>query len=130
MKRSVAVGVLLSGVALLGVGCSGGPTPSPASPGGIPTHVANVPEDRKSVSLTECAAASGGWRAAGTVKNPGSASRTYTVTVFFTSKAATVLASASTTATVDPGKEAEWSVNATFAAPEGTRCVLRGVAAG
>ncbi|MBK9159230.1 MAG: hypothetical protein IPM11_14190 [Micropruina sp.] len=64
------------------------------------------------------------------MKNPGSASRTYTVTVFFTSKAATVLASASTTATVDPGKEAEWSVNATFAAPEGTRCVLRGVAGG
>ncbi len=48
--------------------------------------------------------------------------------MFFTSQAATVLHTGSTTVTVEPGEKERWEVAGTFAAPEGTLCVLRGVA--
>lgn len=129
MNRS-RVAVAVAAMIALPTGCSAGqPAPSSAIQTGIPASVANVPQDRSAVSLSECTATDGGWRAGGTIKNPGASARTYTVTVFFTSKAATVLASQSTQVGVDPGQTQDWSVTAAFAAPEGTRCVLRGVAA-
>jgi hypothetical protein len=91
--------------------------------------VPNQPSVRKDVRLLNCAQSSGGWSAGGAVANTLGKAATYTITVFFTSAQATDLAYATTKVTVDDGKNALWSAKATFAAPAGTLCVLRGVAA-
>jgi putative hemolysin len=95
----------------------------------VPMSVPNQPNVRKDVRLLNCAQSSGGWSAGGAVANTRGKSATYTITVFFTSAQATDLAYATTKVTVDNGKNALWSAKATFAAPAGTLCVLRGVAA-
>lgn len=106
---------------------------APALPPGVtqatavPTAVANDPAARKSVVLTGCAATDGGWSATGTAANPGDAEKDYTITVFFTTATATVLHTDSTTVAVKPGETKDWTVPGRFVAPEGTRCVLRGV---
>jgi hypothetical protein len=95
----------------------------------VPMSVPNQPSVRKDVRLLNCAQSSGGWSAGGAVANTLGKSATYTITVFFTSAQATDLAYATTKVTVEDGKNALWSTKATFAAPAGTLCVLRGVAA-
>lgn len=94
----------------------------------VPTDVPNDPDARASVTITKCAATKHGWSAKGTATNGEKKDKTYEVTVFFTSQAATVLHTGSTTVTVEPGEKERWEVAGTFAAPEGTLCVLRGVA--
>jgi len=107
---------------------------APALPPGVtqatavPTDVANDPAQRKNVTLTDCAATEGGWKAAGTAKNAGESAITYMVTVFFTASTATVLAVGDTAVTVEPGSTARWAIESSFTAPAGTRCVLTGVA--
>jgi hypothetical protein len=108
-------------------------TTAPGLPAGVsqatdvPTKVPNDPSARSAVSTTECAAVDGGWRAAGSAKNPGDAARTYEITVFFTTSTATVLATGTTSVEVEPGATAEWSIAKDFTAPSGTLCVLAGV---
>jgi hypothetical protein len=81
------------------------------------------------VALENCGASAGCWSAGGVIKNSQGKTETYTITVFFTTSQATDQASATTTSTVDAGKSALWNVKATFAAPSGVLCVLRGVSA-
>lgn len=95
----------------------------------VPTNVPNQDSVRKDVKLLNCAQSSGGWSAGGTVNNTLGKAGTYTITVFFTSAQATDLAYATTMVTVGSGKTSLWSTKATFAAPAGVVCVLRGVAA-
>lgn len=147
MKTKTALATLGIGAALLLTGCTpGGPSPShspkaavvnttaPALPGGVsqatnvPTDVANDPAIRKSVTLTSCAVSDGGWTAKGTATNNGTKSKKYTITVFFTTATATVLHTDATTVTAKPGDTTDWTIVGAFKAPDGTRCVLRGVA--
>lgn len=93
----------------------------------VPTKVPNVVASRKNVKQETCAATADGWKAAGTVHNPGSSAATYTITVFFSSTSATVLAHGDAKVTVEPGKTAKWSVAPKFTAPKKVLCVLRGV---
>jgi hypothetical protein len=93
----------------------------------VPTKVPNKPASRKNVTMETCAGTGDGWKAAGTVRNPGSSSATYTITVFFSTTSATVLAHGDTKVKVAPGKSAAWSVSPKFSAPKKVLCVLRGV---
>jgi hypothetical protein len=95
----------------------------------VPTSVPNDPAQRKNVTITDCSRTDDGWKAAGTATNPGNHPASYELTVFFTAAAATVLAVGDAIVTVDPGATSDWRVDGDFAAPEGTRCVLSGVAA-
>lgn len=141
---------VVTAAAMLTGGCShsgSGSSPSPKSsssapstaqadglPPGVsqddaaPTDVPNKPSARKNVTMTSCTKTAGGWSAGGTATNSANASRTYTITVFFTTTGGTVIAHGDTKATVEPGAQSTWMVKATFAAAETTRCVLRGVA--
>jgi hypothetical protein len=110
------------------------PTAAPAAlPAGVtaatavPTAVPNATADRKNVTVTACAPTSNGWSASGTAANPGSRSVTYTITVFFTASAGTVIGTGQTRVAVQPHKQAPWTITSTFHAPQDTRCVLRGV---
>lgn len=150
MKRTHLTSIAVAAAFLLG-GCAvSGPTPpstpptaaspatsstpAPSLPAGataatnVPTAVPNDPDLRKSVTITKCAATKAGWTAQGTATNSKKTSKTYKIAVFFTSASATVLHTDSTTVTVKPGDKATWTINAKFTAPEGTLCVLRGVA--
>lgn len=95
----------------------------------VPNNVPNQVGVRKDVQLLNCAQSSGGWSAGGTVNNTLGKAAIYTITVFFTSSQATDLAYAITMVRVDNGKNSLWTTKATFAAPPGVICVLRGVAA-
>ena len=109
-------------------------SPGPSLPNGVaaatavPTAVPNDPAARPSVKITKCAAAGDGWSAGGPASNKATHAKTYKITVFFTSEAATVLHTDSTTVRVKPGAKADWTISAKFGAPKGTLCVLRGVA--
>ncbi|MBN9621124.1 MAG: hypothetical protein J0H43_15580, partial [Actinobacteria bacterium] len=95
-------------------GSSSGPASTPAS--ATPTltqhplppaqSIGNDVQLRKHVTLTGCAARSGGWGAAGTAINPTAKSVRYTITVFFTTTSATVLDYATSTVTVPAGGHA------------------------
>jgi hypothetical protein len=93
----------------------------------LPVSPPNSPALRSNVSVSSCAATTGGWGASGTATNPGTASADYTITVFFTTVNATVIGSAQTHVTVKAGGKESWSASATFTAPAKTLCVLRGV---
>jgi hypothetical protein len=93
----------------------------------VPTQVPNEPQLRHDVAITVCDAAASGWHAAGTATNTGKKVRDYTITVFFTTKHATVIGTGRTKVSVDPGSRETWSITDDFTAPEGTQCVLRGV---
>ena len=95
----------------------------------VPNNVPNQDSVRKDVRLLNCGQSNGGWSAGGTVNNTLGKAATYTITVFFTSSQATDLAFATTMVKVDSGKNSLWTAKATFAAPPGVICVLRGVAA-
>lgn len=138
----VAAALMLGGCAVSAptAPSAGAPTPSgAATPGAslphgvtaatsVPTAVANDPGVRKDVTLTKCAATKAGWSAAGTAQNKKKGAKTFKITVFFTSPAATVLHTDSTTVTVKPGAKSDWTIYGQFTAPKGTLCVLRGVA--
>jgi hypothetical protein len=133
--------VLVVGVCLVACGNSGNPSssatttttstsaPSTSKDTIVPVNVPNQDNVRKDVQLLNCAQSSGGWSAGGEVRNTLGKSATFDITVFFTNAGSTDLAYATTNVTLDSGKSSLWSVKATFTAPAGTVCVLRGVAA-
>ena len=90
--------------------------------------MANVVDKRKSVTVTSCAAITGGWGANGTAANKSTKPVTYTITIFFTTDQATTIASATTKTTVKAGGTAKWAATAKFKAAGTMLCVLRGVA--
>lgn len=98
-----------------------------AQAGKVPTKVPNEPAARKNVRITDCARTDTGWKAAGTAANPGKKKTTYKITVFFTTEKATVLQTADTKVTVEPGKSAEWKAEKKFTPADKTLCALRGV---
>jgi len=99
----------------------------PAGPSRIPLKVPNQVPARRAVTLARCTATSAGGLAAGTVTAPSAG--TYTITVFFTTREATVIGYATATVHATPGKAIPWQASRHFTAPRGMRCVLRGVAA-
>ena len=101
--------------------------PAGVAPAPIPTDVPNAVEARSTVVMTSCKAAPGGWQASGTVSNPGTTTVDYTITVFFTTAKATVIDSAQTKVSVDPGAKKSWSAIKKFGAASQMLCVLRGV---
>jgi hypothetical protein len=110
---------------------SGTATPLPSNvkaATSVPTKVANDVSLRKNVAITSCAAGkAGGWSASGTVNNPAASAADYTITVFFTTTSATVISTAQTKVTVQPGAKVTWNATKTFTAPKKMLCVLRGV---
>lgn len=94
----------------------------------VPTAVPNDPAQRKNVAITDCSRSDDGWTATGTAINPTAAAASYTITVFFTAATATVLAVGDTTAKIEANGAADWRISSDFSAPDGTRCVLSGVA--
>jgi hypothetical protein len=98
----------------------------------IPTGsaLANDPELYGRVVLTDCAATSDGWKATGTMKNPGAAKTTASILVIFTDAQARMIDSATTTVEVKAGAKASWAAARKFSAPAGTRCVVRAVRSG
>ncbi len=97
------------------------PYPIPGA-GAIPDD----PAAHKLVAITSCVPNAGGWMAAGTVKNPGTAAATYALTIFFEAGGRT-LNYAQTTVIVEPRSSAPWFVTRHFEAPRATKCALRGV---
>ena len=93
----------------------------------VPTSYANNLSKRKQVSLTKCAAVSGGWSASGVAKNPSTAPVSYTITVFFTTNGATVQDYARTVVRVPAGKSGNWTAQKQFSAPKPPLCVMTGV---
>ena len=98
-----------------------------AAPARIPLTVPNSVAARKAVTLTGCTATSAGGLAAGTVTAARAA--TYTITVFFTTRGATVTGYATASVRAAAGQATPWRASGHFTAPRGMRCVLRGVTA-
>ncbi len=92
----------------------------------VPMAVANSVTLRKQVQLASCSRVTGGWRASGSAKGVHGHT-SYTVTVFFTTAANTVIATGSTKVPVDRANPSSWKVVGHFLAPAGTRCIFRGV---
>lgn len=92
--------------------------------GTVTTGPKNDLDRRKQVSMTTCAAAPGGWKAGGTIKNAGGASHDYSIIVYFTNDSATDLGQSKATVAVDGGATKSWSVTGTFKAPKKVLCVL------
>jgi hypothetical protein len=93
----------------------------------VPLTVPNSVTARKAVTLTGCTATSAGGLATGTVT--GTRAATYTITVFFTTRGATVVGYATARVHAAPGKATPWRASGHFRAPHGMSCVLRGVTA-
>lgn len=89
--------------------------------------MANDPALIKNVTISKCAKTDDGWGASGTAKNTGTKDATYSITVFFTTTGATVIATAETKVDVKAGRSADWTAAATFTAAPEMRCVIRGV---
>jgi len=94
----------------------------------VPAQVPNSMAARRNATLASCHSADGGWQAGGTVKYSGGSAASYKITVFFTTSRATVIGYGDTVIQVAAGQTKPWTVRATFDAPKGTLCVLRGVA--
>lgn len=94
----------------------------------VPTKVANVPSLRRNVVISSCAKTGTGWAASGTANNPGSADKTYTITVFFATAGGTVIGSSHTDVAVPAGGTKQWKAEDSFHPAPQTQCVLRGVA--
>jgi len=115
-------------------GCTGalaaphrtGPAPTPTS-ASVPARIPDDPALRPDVSVRECTATKGGWRASGRIVNRGSA-HDYRVTVLFTTDRATVIGVGATSVRVGAGATKRWTVAASFVAATPTLCVLSGVA--
>ena len=156
-RRPAAVAAGAMAAALIAAGCggsqaagpAGGARPAAGSPAGtapsravggtraaapavrrIPLIVPNQARARRAVTLASCGGTKTGGHAAGTITAPGTSAATYTITVFFTTRQATVLGYAATTVRAAPGQATPWNVTGHFTAPRGLRCVLRGVTAG
>lgn len=148
-KPTLLAAGLAFAAALTLTGCTGGSAPSasadrtsngaPTTPSGaalpdgvvgataVPTGVPNNPGLRGNVTMSSCAARSGGWGASGTVHNPDAQAARYRITVFFTTDHATVIGFAATTVSLAAKETKTWSVSATMHAATPTLCVLRGV---
>lgn len=100
-------------------------TAAAAAPG-VPLAVPNSVRARKAVTLTGCAATRAGGHASGIVIAPGTGVATYTITVFFTTRQATVIGYGTAKVRARPGRTTPWAVGRHFKAPPGMRCVLRG----
>ena len=128
-------------LALVLAGCVSSVSPEPSSssasiPGlpvgavpaeSIPSDVPNDAGARANVTMTSCTSIKGGWRAGGTVTNPGTKTVEYTITVFFTTDHGTVIGTGDTKESVEPGKTEDWTVSAKLTPAPKTLCVLRGV---
>lgn len=141
-SRRYRLAAVLAGAIVLGAlaGCTpddAHPSSTPAQVKGlpdgvqqatsVPTSVPNTPTLRANVTLADCSRADGGWKAAGTAKNPGKSDVTYTISVFFTTDHGTVLGTGGTTVAVPAGKSADWTVTADLTPAPKMLCVLRGV---
>jgi hypothetical protein len=104
-----------------------GGLPAGVTPAPVPTDVPNTVAIRKHVAMTACAGDADGWHASGTASNPSKKAAKYTITVFFTTRTATVIDSASTTVEVAPGGHEKWTAKQDFATGGQLTCVLRGV---
>ncbi|MFJ9317739.1 hypothetical protein ACIRN4_26350 [Pimelobacter simplex] len=93
----------------------------------VPRKVVNRPAARDRVTVTGCRAADGGWSASGRAVGRRAGADQLTITVFFTTEQATVVAWGQTTVDVPDGRSAEWSVRANLPVEGELRCVLRGV---
>ncbi|GAA4361161.1 hypothetical protein [Angustibacter luteus] len=145
MFSKSAVVLLTVAVASTVVGCTSSdqkPTPTGAAASGSKTTPAHVPTQeplpepskirndvklRRTTAITGCTSKSGGWQATGKSVNPSKKDVKLTITVFFTTTAATVLDYATTKVTVPAKGDATWTAAASFAAEPNMRCVLRGV---
>lgn len=94
----------------------------------VPTKVANVPGLRRNVVISSCAKTESGWAASGTANNPGSADKTYTITIFFATAGGTVIGTSHADVAVPAGGTKQWKAEQSFHAAPETQCVLRGVA--
>jgi hypothetical protein len=92
------------------------------------SSIVNNIDKRKAIVVSKCSAADGGWQAAGTANNTGTAAETFAITIFFTNSHATVEDYATTNVTVKAGQTANWTATKKFTATAPTNCVLRGVA--
>jgi hypothetical protein len=104
-----------------------GGLPAGVAPAPVPTDVPNVVALRKHVTMTACAGDADGWHASGTASNPSKKAAKYTITVFFTTRTATVIDTASTTVEVAPGGREKWTATKDFTTGGQLNCVLRGV---
>jgi hypothetical protein len=82
---------------------------------------------RQNVTLSACHSTAHGWAATGTAHNPTAKPVKYTITVFFTTAAATVIGTGVAHLKVEPGRTADWAVSPRLRGPANTLCVLRGV---
>jgi hypothetical protein len=151
VTTSVALSLMGAAAVLVLAGCTSGtqpepdPTPTngqgeigteePAPPftgeqGPVPDQadIADDPDLREIVLMTGCEASDGGWAATGTAENPESSDVSYTVVVIFTDAQARNVTSSTVEIPVAAGGSAEWEAAAEFDPPEGTQCVLAGVA--
>ena len=94
----------------------------------VPTKVPNTPSLRKNVVITSCAKTDTGWAASGTVNNPGTTDKTYSITIFFATNHGTVIGTSHTDVPVSAGASKQWKAEDSFHAAPETQCVLRGVA--
>ncbi|SDO68437.1 hypothetical protein SAMN04515671_1693 [Nakamurella panacisegetis] len=122
-----------SGTSKASAGSTSGKSSAPGLPKGvtaaasIPTSALNKANLRANVALTGCKSVTGGWGATGTATNPGKKAIAYTITVFFTTTAATVIDTSQTHFTVKPGEKKTWTATKQFTTPPKMLCVLRGV---
>lgn len=91
------------------------------------SQIVEVPALRKTIALTGCKSATGGWSGSGTVRNPGTTEHTYHIMVFFNDKYSRTIDYATTSVKVAAGQTSDWIATAKFKVPEGTQCVLRGL---
>jgi hypothetical protein len=141
LLAALALGGTLAACTSSGGKTGSGPTSSAASsssasstappvtqPKSVPASVPNKAGviTKRLVTVSSCKKVDGGWQASGSAKGANGKSAKYTVTVFFTTKQATVQAFGSTKVAVPSGQSKDWSVTSKFAAADGTQCVLRG----
>lgn len=98
------------------------PALTPAS--SIPPPTGNVVSLFKTVTMSSCEAAPGGWKAAGTIHNTTGKAHGYQILVYFTTDQATVIDSADTTVSVATGQSATWHASAKFKTAPKMRCVI------
>ncbi|WP_418058222.1 hypothetical protein [Pimelobacter simplex] len=98
----------------------------------IPAEVPNRQAKRAAVEMTGCAATDDGWAATGTAAGAGKAraragTRTFVISVFFTTDQATVVGWGRTRVQVPAGGSEDWTVAVDLPVTGDLRCVLRGV---
>jgi hypothetical protein len=94
----------------------------------VPVDVANDAAKHKQVRVTGCTVTSAGATALGMVRNTGSATATYRITVFFTDATATTIDYATASVSVPAGASEPFTAQQAFVTPKDLLCVLVGVA--